>query len=135
MFANAENIQNKLVLKLWSIRRNIGHTKAKKSTTTNHKGKKMGPFEHRNRAAATTTKKQHINSRRRRVEFFFSKILLLIFRSISRRAERDMRNLLSICLPVSFYILYSRSFSYINCSALQCNVLPAINMRVLQYNH
>jgi hypothetical protein len=37
MFANAENIQNKLVLKLWSIRRNIGHTKAKKSTTTNHK--------------------------------------------------------------------------------------------------
>jgi hypothetical protein len=31
MFANAENIQNKLVLKLWSIRRNIGHTKAKKA--------------------------------------------------------------------------------------------------------
>jgi hypothetical protein len=29
MFANAENIQNKLVLKLWSIRRNIGHIKAK----------------------------------------------------------------------------------------------------------
>jgi hypothetical protein len=44
MFANAENIQNKLVLKLWSIRRNIGHTKAKKSTTTNNKGKKWGPL-------------------------------------------------------------------------------------------
>jgi hypothetical protein len=44
MFANAENIQNKLVLKLWSIRRNIRHTKAKKSTTTNHKGKKWGPL-------------------------------------------------------------------------------------------
>jgi hypothetical protein len=56
MFANAENIQNKLVLKLWSIRRNIGHTKAKKSTTTNHKGKKWGPLSCGNNNQKTTHK-------------------------------------------------------------------------------